>query len=288
MRGASLSLVGFGVIALEIAAAAAEPAAAPPLKILLIAGGCCHDYATQTRILEEGIEQRTRATVEVAHNPDRSTKAVFPAYERDDWAKGYDAVIHDECSADITDRAYVSRILQAHRDGVPAVNLHCAMHSYRWGDYRQPVPVGNHNAGWYEMLGLQSTGHGPQAPIEIVHVAPDHPILRGLSPWRTVNEELYNNLRLFPQARPLATGRQLQGPRKPADAGQQPVEVEAVVVWTNIYGPNQTRIFNTTLGHNTETVADPRYLDLVVRGLLWATGKLAADGTPAAGYAAAR
>ena len=29
-----------------------------------------------------------------------------------------------------------------------------------------------------------------------------------------------------------------------------------------------------TLGHNTETVADPRYLDLVTRGLLWACGKL--------------
>jgi len=43
MRAASLSLVGIGVIAIQFAAAAAEPATAPPLRILLIAGGCCHD-----------------------------------------------------------------------------------------------------------------------------------------------------------------------------------------------------------------------------------------------------
>ncbi|RYD23565.1 MAG: heme-binding protein, partial [Verrucomicrobiaceae bacterium] len=31
------------------------------------------------------------------------------------------------------------------------------------------------------------------------------------------------------------------------------------------------------MGHNNETVADARYLDLVVRGLLWSTGKLNTD-----------
>jgi hypothetical protein len=33
-------------------------------------------------------------------------------------------------------------------------------------------------------------------------------------------------------------------------------------------------------------VADARYLDLVTRGLLWATGHLTDDGKPAAGYEA--
>jgi hypothetical protein len=33
-----------------------------------------------------------------------------------------------------------------------------------------------------------------------------------------------------------------------------------------------------------ETVADARYLELVTRGVLWAAGKLADDGRPAAGY----
>jgi type 1 glutamine amidotransferase len=60
-----------------------------------------------------------------------------------------------------------------------------------------------------------------------------------------------------------------------------------VVVWTNQYGPKNTRVFSTTIGHNNATVQDPRYLDLVTRGVLWATGHLKEDGTPAEGYAPA-
>ena len=45
------------------------------------------------------------------------------------------------------------------------------------------------------------------------------------------------------------------------------------MAWTNTYN-GKTRVFGTTLGHNTRTVADGRYLDLVTRGLLWAVDKL--------------
>ena len=57
---------------------------------------------------------------------------------------------------------------------------------------------------------------------------------------------------------------------------------ETVVVWTNTYN-QKTRVFATTLGHNNATVADPRYLDLVTRGLLWSVDKLdEAHSKPAA------
>ena len=62
------------------------------------------------------------------------------------------------------------------------------------------------------------------------------------------------------------------------------MEANAIVAWTNLYGPNKTRIFSTTIGHNNDTVSDPRYLDLVTHGLLWSAGKLNDDGTPAPGY----
>ncbi len=272
-------------------AAVSAPAAdaVKPLRVLLVAGGCCHDYATQTRILEQGIEARVRADVEVVFNPDKSTKATFEIYGKPDWASGYDVVIHDECSADVTDPAYVERILAAHRRGTPAVNLHCAMHSYRWGDFRQAVAAGAENGGWFEMLGLQSTSHGPQQPIEIVFADRAHPVVQTLTDWKTVNEELYNNIQVLPTAKVLATGRQLVPPKpkknEPADPTAKPTEANAVVAWTNEYGPNKTRIFSTTLGHNNDTVGDDRYLDLVTRGLLWATGKLGDDGTPAPGLA---
>jgi len=274
----------FGIVAALIVTAVSSAAdAAKPLKVLLVAGGCCHDYATQTRLLEQGIEARLRSHVEVVHNPDKSTKATFEIYGDPNWADGFDVVIHDECSADVTDPAYVERILAAHRRGTPAVNLHCAMHSYRWGDYKQAVPAGADNGGWFEMLGLQSSGHGPQQPIEITFTDRGHPIAKPLADWKTINEELYNNIQVLPTAKVVASGRQLVPPKpkkdEPADPAAKPTEANAVVAWVNEYGPNKTRIFSTTLGHNNETVGDDRYLALVVRGLLWAAGRLNDDGS---------
>ncbi len=39
-------------------------------------------------------------------------------------------------------RSLVQAVLKPHRDGIPGVNLHCAMHSYRIGD-----PFGSGRAG---------------------------------------------------------------------------------------------------------------------------------------------
>ena len=258
------------------------------LKVLIVAGGCCHDYATQTKLLKEGIESRINASVTIEFNPSKGTDTVFDIYNSDDWAKGYDVILHDECSASVMDPEYVNRILAAHKGGIPAVNLHCAMHSYRWGDFRQPVELGADNARWYEMIGVQSTGHGPQSPIEVSYEA--HPVTKGLEDWTTINEELYNNVRVFDGTTVLASGAQTVAPRKrelESNPDAKPREEQAVVAWVNEYGPNKTRIFSTTLGHNNDTVADDRYLKLVTRGLLWATGKLSDAGEPLPGYSAA-
>ena len=54
-------------------------------------------------------------------------------------------------------------------------------------------------------------------------------------------------------------------------------------IWTNTYG--KAKVFVTSLGHNTEMIANPMYIDMVARALLWTTGHLKDDGTPAPGYA---
>ena len=267
---------------------ATEPAAGvAPLKVLLVAGGCCHDYATQTKLLKDGIEKQINAEVTVVLSPDKSTGARFEIYESEDWADGYDVILHDECSANVTERPYVDRILAAHKNGIPAVNLHCAMHSYRWGNFRTAVEPGADNAAWYEMLGLQSTGHGPKAPLELQTLEPAHPIMKGYEDWTTIDEELYNNVRVFTSAGQLLRAKQTTPPNKKelkANPNAVPKESAAVIAWTNEYGPKKTRIFSTSLGHQNETVADERYLDLVVRGILWATNNITEDGKPAEGY----
>ena len=255
-----------------------------PLRVLVVAGGCCHDYATQKEVLKKGIEARVNATVEVAYDPTKSTKPLFELFKSPDWGKNFDVVVHDECAADITDQAYVANIVNAHKNGLPAVNLHCAMHSYRWGNYRTPVKAGDDNASWYEMLGLQSTGHGPQQPIAITFTDKSHPITTGLADWTTINEELYNNVQVL-GAKTLATGLQKVPEKKDKKGKVTPAsEANAIVAWTNEFGPKKTRIFSTTIGHNNATVEDARYLDLVARAVLWSAGKLEADGKPSAGF----
>lgn len=241
-------------------------AAPNPLKVLLVTGGCCHDYATQKDILKRGLEARANVVVKHAHTSDKSRKPPLPILGNPRYADGYDVVIHDECGADITEAALAHSVVKPHLDGLPGVNLHCAMHSYR-----------SKTSIWFEYLGLISTGHGPQKPITVTFLDRQHPITRNVSDWTTGNEELYNNIMLFPSAHALAYGRQQPGEKKQAIS-------EGVVAWTNEYGPKKTRVFSTTIGHNSATVEDPRYLDLVVRGLLWACGKLDKDGKPVAGY----
>ena len=271
--------------ALAVAALFDHSAAAAdvkPLRVLLVCGGCCHDYANQQTILKTGIESRINAVVDIAFNPDKTTKATFPIYESKEWAKDFDVIIHDECSADITkdsNPGYVENILAAHKNGTPAVNLHCAMHCYRWGNFKEPVPAGADNRGWYEMLGLQSTGHGPQEPIALTFVDKASPIVSGMADWTTVKEELYNNIQIL-TAHPLVKGKQMQKDKKTGEVK----EAETVVAWTNEYGEKKTRIFSTTIGHNNDTVGDARYLDMVTRGLLWACGKLGDDGKAVAGF----
>jgi type 1 glutamine amidotransferase len=261
-----------------------------PIRVLLVAGGCCHDYANQKDILKKGIESRLNATVEVVYDATKSTKPLFDIYNKPDWYKQFDVVVHDECAADITDPAYLENILKAHREGVPAVNLHCAMHSYRWGKFQQPVKAGDDNSHWYEMLGLQSTGHGPQLPISIKFTDRDSPITKGLEDWTTVNEELYNNIQVL-TGKALANGTQTQKTpeKKDKDGKVTPAKEsvnEKIVAWTNEYGPKKTRIFSTTIGHNNATVQDDRYMTLVTRGLLWSINKIDADGKPLPGYEA--
>ncbi|MBB5031863.1 DUF7133 domain-containing protein [Prosthecobacter vanneervenii] len=220
-----------------------------PLKALLVAGGCCHDYAKQHVILSQGIQARANVQVDVVWTDDKSVTPPLPLYDNPDWAKGYDIIIHDECAAGVKDMALVKRILDVHQT-IPAVHLHCAMHSFRTG-----------TDVWFKHLGIQSASHGPQEPIAITFVDKEHPITKPLADWTTIKEELYNNVNIF-DGHPLAMGKQVVKGK----------DVDYVVAWTN--EKVGARSFSTTIGHNNDTVADDRYLDLVTRGLLWAMDKL--------------
>ena len=242
-----------------------------PLKVLLVTGGCCHDYAKQKDILKEGLEARAHVVVEQLHTADAGTGFKFEKYGQPNRAEGYDVIIHDECCADVKDQDFVQGILAEHKRGVPGVNLHCAMHSYRVSpDYTKPsIKPFTRDSMWFDYIGIQSSRHGAQMPIALTFLPTDSPITKGMADWTTIKEELYNNVQIFDTATPLIRGKQ--------GAGDKQGTNDTVVAWTNLYGDKKTRVFSTTLGHNNETVGDDRYLNLVTRGLLWACDKLNDD-----------
>jgi type 1 glutamine amidotransferase len=231
---------------------------------LLVCGGCCHDYDRQKDIISKGLAERANIEVTIAYDPDKTTKHLNPVYEKEDWYKDFDVIIHDECSSDMYDLAMIDRILKPHKEGLPAVVLHCAMHCYRPNSAPKSV------TSWMEFTGLNTNHHGAQLPISISFTDKESPITKGMEDWTTIKEELYHEEALLPTSKGLAGGKQ-----KESDT----------VVWTNLYN-GKTKVFGTTIGHNNETVADGRYLDLVTRGLLWSTGHLTDDGKPAPGYEA--
>jgi len=233
------------------------------VRALLVIGGCCHDYAKQKDILTKGISARANVQWKISYDPDTGTKHLNPIYNNPQWAKGFDVIVHDECCSDVKDPGSVSRILEPHRGGLPGVVLHCGMHCYRSEGYPKMTP-------WFEFTGLATNGHGPQVPIEITFVDKESPITKGFDDWKTTKEELYNNLtgKLLKTAHALARGKQTIHRKD----GKETID-DNIAVWTNMYN-GKTRVFATTLGHNNATVADPRYLDLVTRGLLWSVGKL--------------
>jgi len=235
-----------------------------PIRALLVIGGCCHDYKTQKDSLTRGISARANVQWTIAYDPDTGTRHLNPVYEKPDWAKNFDVIVHDECCSDVKDLSLINRILDPHREGLPGVVLHCGMHSYRSEGWPKMVTP------WFEFTGLATTGHGPQVPIAVTYADKDSPITKDWKDWTTVNEELYNNFtgKLLDTAHALARGKQTIKSK-----GGKETIADSVVVWTNAY-KRKTKVFATTLGHNNATVADARYLDLVTRGLLWSVEKL--------------
>jgi type 1 glutamine amidotransferase len=255
---------------------AEDKPAAKPIRVLLVCGGCCHDYAKQKDILAKGLAERANVEVTIAYDPGQKGVApqgkLNPVYNNEDWAKDFDVVIHDECTDAVKDEAIIDRILKPHKDGLPGVVLHCGMHCYRSKGFPKSTP-------WFDFTGLVSTGHGAQLPIALSFIDKESPITKGMQDWTTINEELYNNAagKLQDTAKALVRGKQTNKGKTDNN----------VVAWTNEYN-GKTKVFATTIGHNNVTVGDPRYLDLVTRGLLWTTGHLTEDGKPAAGYEAVK
>src|SRR5262245_52891520 len=170
--------------------------AAEPLRALLITGGCCHDYEAQKKILTEGISARANVTWTIIHEGDKNSKTQeFSIYQKPDWTKGFDIIVHNECSGMVTNVAFVEQIAKGHAGGVPAVVLQCSIQRYR----------NSLTDEWRKVLEIKSLRHHPGRPFDVEPVKPDHPVMKGWPvQWHDDPDELYEVLKVFPNCTPLA------------------------------------------------------------------------------------
>ncbi|WP_246114747.1 ThuA domain-containing protein [Rubripirellula tenax] len=221
------------------------------LKILVVTGGCCHDYDFQTKAMQLAFAKHgVDATWTVVNDGGNGTQAQIDMYKKSDWADGFDVVIHNECFAATTDPDYIRSITKTHQGGVNAVVIHCAMHTYREAEIDD----------WREFLGVTSRRHDHQSHYKIDVIEKDHPIMAGYpSDHVSAMDELYVIEKLWPNATALATS-----------VSENDGKVHPVL-WTNQYG--KARVFGTTYGHSNETFEDEVFLRALVQGTRWAAGK---------------
>ncbi len=221
------------------------------IRALLITGGCCHNYKYQSKALLEGVAKEAEVEWKVVNEGGSGTRAQISLYDDPNWAFSFDVVVHNECFANTTDEKYIRKITKVHKAGVPAVVIHCAMHTYRAAK----------NDEWRKFLGVTSRRHDHQSRYPVKKVAPKHPILKGMpDKWITPKDELYIIEKMWPSAKALATSKSERDGK------------EHVVVWTNQYG--KAKIFGTTYGHSDATFDDPVFQKMIAKGLLWVAGKL--------------
>lgn len=267
-RGWSLAaLIGLG--SLLASAPAAQQRSPPrasespkPIRALYITGGGFHEFVIQEGIVPPAMSTRANVVWTVDHTAGTSTEVLIARHRDTAWTKDFDVVLYNMSFSHVVDVAWIERLAAAHRDsGVGAVILHGAVHSYRRSESK----------AWGELMGAFSMRHDAQRPLTVEVVAKGNPIVRGLpQPWVTTSEELYELERVWPGMTPLAQAHSIESNKT------------YPLMWTNTHG--KARVFVTSLGHNTKMIADPVYLDVVAKGLLWTVGRLQDDGTPAPGY----
>jgi len=226
-----------------------QAAISKPLKALILTSpGVYHNYEQQTWDLGHGIADRANVRFDVS-------LAELQRWKTTDFSKGYDVLIYNICLADNQDRALIANLRrQTEELGVPALVIHCTMHSFRETNL------------WWPLFGLQTKAHEPLRPLTQVQEG-QHPILNGLPvDWTVANDELYINL-------------QFTGVPLLSSVGED--GKSHTTAWLAQQGT--TPVFGTTLGHSDKTMKDPAFQRLIANALLFVTGNLLPDGTPIIG-----
>ena len=232
--------------------------------------GRWHDYSAQLAAFR-GLAEEAGWQLSVATGDVDETMAFLRST---DFAAGQDAIVYNVCFADSRDlEAMTNLIAQTEQHGVPALLVHCAMHSW-WDTFKKGKPIPGNALGkarahrkvlkqwqaqhpetplpaWGDFTGVASTRHGPKEPISLA--AADDAVPAALIPpgYRTTDTELYNNHYITPDVTPLLMGTQ--------------DDDTAIVMWRAPRGKGS--VYGLTLGHDDGEWQDPVFLGIIRFGV---------------------
>lgn len=216
-------------------------AAEPPVRVLIFSGQNNHDWKQTTPKLASILTNSGRFTVEVTERPDRCTADAFARCDviLCNWNAWGNVPVTNWPAA--TRAAFLHFV----RSGGGHVVVHAGSCSfYDWPEYQQ---LGG--ASW----NLGQTSHSAPHEFTVQPVA-DHPITRGLTPFKT-NDELWLKPGVQSGVKVLATG-----------------DAQPVALVTEF---GQGRGFTLLLGHEAAFMNAPGFQTLLLRGTEWAaTGKV--------------
>jgi putative membrane-bound dehydrogenase-like protein len=223
-----------GVLAVSMAPAPPAAGEAPPaLKVLFLGDRGHHRPAERAAQIKPVLASRG---IELTYTEDAASLSAG------NLAK-YDALvvyanttrIEPEQEKALTD--YVA-------GGGGFVPIHCASYCFL------------NSPGYVALVGAQFQRHG-MAEFETRIVDPAHPVMAGLTPFRTRDETYVHH-------RHNERGRHVLQVRAEGD-GEEP--------WTWVRHEGKGRVFYTAYGHDTATWGHPGFHDLIERGIRWAANK---------------
>ncbi|WP_438269990.1 PVC-type heme-binding CxxCH protein [Paludisphaera mucosa] len=209
----------------------------PPIRVLFLGDRGHHDPADREAQIAPVLALRG---IDVAYTEDVAA-ALNP-----ETLKGYDALIL-YANIDEIAPAQAKALVDYVEGGGGFVPIHCASFCFR----NSPACVA--------LIGGQFKSH-ETGVFETAVVAPEHPITKGLVPFKTWDET-------YVHEKHNAEGRTVLQVRQ-----QEP--------WTWVRTQGKGRVFYTAYGHDSRTWEQPGFQALLERGIRWAAGRPVFDSRP--------
>ncbi len=242
------------------------PGAEPPIRALLLTGHNNHNWAFTSRVHKETLESTGLFLVDIAEDPEL-------ALSNAEALKKYRLFVidfNDSHDPRPWDQMVKKNFARAVKAGTGVVAIHAANNAFKgWSEYEF-------------MLGLMwrdGTGHGKFHEFDVDVLDPEHPITKGLAPFKKHPDELYHNLVNSQKTQPRLLMQAMSNKDSGGTGTVQPM------AFTLQFG--EGRIFATPLGHvwvgdqaSKRSVLDPQFRALLARGSEWAaTGRVSLPPT---------